>query len=390
MGKRPLYQGAESASFPQEGNGGLWYDKFCHSWGGFPATDQKLNLDKAKWIETVVGFRGNGSELQQHAERQARMIEILNGKWLDLLTESPFVSGLGRDHPVENGFAWHHILAVPYLPGSSIKGMVRAWATQWKEGEEVKRLRILGPRPPGGDAVTDPTVGGVIFLDAVPTSPVELTADVMTPHYDGYYQRGEAPGDWMSPIPIPFLVVKEGATFRFAVVPRQQSEQSLEDCTTACGWLEEALEWIGAGAKTAVGYGRMRVDLDAQRKSEKERTDRREKEQRLAALQAKLRNLPNDAAWLERRCQEGRWGEPNNFLDDAESFLADNRNISSAAHDLLTKEVSDRWPGIIDDPDAVSGKKKKPKYRSRRARELAKTLNERGGDRSMARNANGP
>ena len=339
MGELPLYLGAGSASLSQEGNSGLWYDKFCRSWGGFFARDQKLDLDKAEWIETVAGFCGNGSELQQHAERQACMIEILKGKWLDLQTESPFVSGLGRDHPVENGFAWHHTLGVPYLPGSSVKGMVRAWVTKWEDKEEANRLRILGPGPPNGDAATDPMVGGVIFLDAVPSSPVELKSDVMTPHYDGYYQKGEAPGDWMSPIPIPFLVVKEGATFRFAVAPRQQSEQSVEDCTTACGWLEEALEWIGAGAKTAVGYGRMRVDLDAQRKSEKERTDRREKEQRQAALQARLRNLPNDAAWLERRRQEGRWGEPNNFLDDAERFFAENRDISSAAHDLLTKEV---------------------------------------------------
>ena len=376
MRRLPLYRGAQSASLAQAGNGGLWYDKFCHSWGGFPTREQKLDLDKVKWIETVVGFRGNASELQQYAERQACMVETLNGKWHDLQTESPFVSGLGRDHPVENGFAWHHTLGVPYLPGSSIKGMVRAWAKQWNEGVEADRLRILGPEPAGGDVVTQPQVGGMIFLDAVPTSPVDLKSDVMTPHYDDYYQKGEAPGDWISPIPIPFLVVKEGATFRFAVAPRQQSEQSIEDCTTAFGWLEDALEWIGAGAKTAVGYGRMRVDRDAQKRSEEERKDRCEKEQRQAELQAKLRSLSIDAAWLEQRRQEGRWTEPNNFLDDAESFLAENRNISGAARDLLTEEVSARWRGIIDDPDAVAGKKRKPKYRPR-PRALAKLLNAR-------------
>ena len=389
MGELPLYQGAGSASLTQEANGGLWYDKFCHSWGGFPARDQKLDLDKRQWIDTVVGSRGIGSELQQHAERQARMIEILNGKWLDLQTESPFVSGLGRDHPVENGFAWHYTLGVPYLPGSSVKGMVRAWATQWTEVEEATRLRILGPKPPAGTAAMEPQVGEMIFLDAVPTSPVELAADVMTPHYDGYYQKGETPGDWMSPIPIPFLVVKAGATFRFPVAPRQQSEQSREDSMTAFDWLKEALEWIGAGAKTAVGYGRMRVDRDAQIRSEKERKDRRNREQAQAALEEIIRDLPQDAAWLERRRQEGRWTETNNFLDDAESCLADNRKISKEAHKLLTEEVATRWPGIIDYPDAVTGKRKKPKYRPR-PRELARLLNARGGDWHMARSANEP
>ena len=373
MGNLPLYQGAESASLAQDGNRGLWYDKFCRTWRRLPP-EGKDALDKAKWIGEVAGLCGNGGELRQYGERQMRMIESLHGRWFELRTGSPFVSGLGRAHPVENGFAWHYTLGVPYLPGSSVKGVVRAWVTRWKEVKEA--IRILGPPPPVSGVAPEPRVGTVVFPDALPAVPVKLGADVMTPHYGDYYQKGDAPGDWMSPTPIPFLVVRAGATFRFAVAPRQPGEKSYEDCATACAWLKEALEWIGAGAKTAVGYGRMRVDEDAQRRSEQERADRRKEEDREAALQERIRGLPKDAARLEVQRQRGRWNEVNTFLDDTERFLADNPTISNEALKLLTEAVTSRWPGILDNPDAVKGKKKKAKYRPR-PRALAKSLNAR-------------
>ena len=373
MGNLPLYQGAESASFAQDGNRGLWYDKFCRTWRRLPP-EGKDALEKAKWIGEVAGLCGNGGELRQYGERQMRMIESLHGRWLELRTGSPFVSGLGRAHPVENGFAWHYTLGVPYLPGSSVKGMVRAWVTRWKEVKEA--IRILGPSPPVSGVAPEPRVGTVVFPDALPAVPVELGADVMTPHYGDYYQNGDAPGDWMSPTPIPFLVVREGTTFRFAVAPRQPGEKSYEDCATACAWLKEALEWIGAGAKTAVGYGRMRVDEDAQRRSEQERLDRREEDDRQAALQERIGDLPEDAARLEVQRQRGGWNDNNTFLDDTERFLADNPTISNEALKLLTEAVTSRWPGILDNPDAVKGKKKKAKYRPR-PRALAKSLNAR-------------
>lgn len=377
MGNLPLYEAAKSASLVLDGNRGLWYDKFCRTWRQLPPRREESALDKDRWIGEVTGACGNRGELRQYAERQISMIESLQGRWLDLRTGSPFVSGLGRAHPVENGFAWHYTLGVPYLPGSSVKGMVRAWAMPWKEVDEATRLRILGPPPPVRGITPEPRVGSVVFLDALPVVPVELSADVMTPHYGAYYQNGEIPGDWMSPTPIPFLVVREGATFRFAVVPRQPGEKSYEDCTIACAWLKEALVWIGAGAKTAVGYGRMRVDEDAQRRSEQERMERRKEDERQAALQERIRGLPEDAARLEEQRQQGRWSDVNTFLDTAERFLSDNQTISNEARELLSEEVVKRWPGILESPDAVRGKKKKPKYRTR-PRKLAKSLNARG------------
>ena len=45
-------------------------------------------------------------------------------------TDGRFVTGTGRSHSVENGFAWHPTLGTPYLSGSSVKGMIRARAQE--------------------------------------------------------------------------------------------------------------------------------------------------------------------------------------------------------------------------------------------------------------------
>jgi len=244
----PLYK---TISEPQlrDGNAGLWYDKFCNMWN---KEFNSLGDDgKKKWIETVgetgtKGKTGDEALLKETYERVSSLISKMNGKAVIFRTTAPFVTGLGRSHPVENGFAWHHTLGVPYLPGSSVKGMVRAWARLWKKVNDDEINRIFGPKSAG-------SVGSVVFLDALPIRPVELKAEIMTPHYGPYYQGEEPPADWHSPVPIPFLAVAEGQEFLFGVVPRKNAS---EDCEKAIGWMKEALEVIGAGAKTAVGYGR--------------------------------------------------------------------------------------------------------------------------------------
>lgn len=40
-------------------------------------------------------------------------------------TSSPFMTGLGMEHPLENGFAFISPYGIPYLPGSGVKGVLR-------------------------------------------------------------------------------------------------------------------------------------------------------------------------------------------------------------------------------------------------------------------------
>ncbi|NMC09908.1 MAG: type III-B CRISPR module RAMP protein Cmr6 [Methanothrix sp.] len=250
----PLYRCSDPKLGPK-GNSGLWYDKFCYKWDG----DWRKGLGdggKSDWIDTVLKddqgnrlLQGDEALLEEMAERRRALISASGGKSLIFRTKGPFVTGLGRSHPVENGFGWHHSLGVPYLPGSSIKGMVRSWAHNWEEMDIKEIGRIFGPD-------NSSSVGSVVFLDALPLRPVKLKKEIMTPHYGPYYSGSEPPADWHSPIPIPFLAVDAEQDFLFGLVPRIGGT---EDCKKVEAWLLETLQCIGAGAKTAVGYGRFEL-----------------------------------------------------------------------------------------------------------------------------------
>jgi CRISPR-associated protein Cmr6 len=259
-GARPLYDKAARASvtLDESGNRGLWYDKFCDrwdpAWKGFAG-----DIGKRVWIEKIANTRAGASQkkagdaklLDEAVHRLKMLAATLQGRSFERMTAWRFVTGLGRSHPVENGFAWRHDLGIPYLPGSSLKGLARAFARDWEELPEDQLQRIFGPKPEA-----DLAVGSAVFLDALPVAPVVLEADVMTPHYGPWYQDGKTPGDWHSPKPIPFLTVAPGQTFVFAVLPRNPSSaEDREQCEKAAGFLARALETLGAGAKTAVGYG---------------------------------------------------------------------------------------------------------------------------------------
>ena len=259
----PLYRAAARPEHRDpEGHAGLWFDKFCDRWrvadGGWTmASDGKNDNPKLDWIGTLTGGRvGAREQIDGYASRLLRLTTSRGGRAGVFTTTARFVTGLGRSHPVENGFAWHPTLGTPYLAGSSVKGLVRAWATTDAE-----------PRPdPGtlGRRLGSPgKAGTVCFLDAAPIAPVRLEADVMTPHYAGWNAE-DPPGDWRSPNPIPFLTTAGGMSFLFGIIPFRLSSD--DDLDVVSGWLRSALENAGGGAKTAVGYGRFTRDDEATRR----------------------------------------------------------------------------------------------------------------------------
>src|SRR5690606_22301635 len=128
------------------------------------------------------------------------------------------------------------------------KGLVRTWATQWQNADEHEVSRIFG---------TTDQPGNVIFLDALPTKPVHFDIDVVTPHHIAYQLGSRPPADWDKPESTPFLAVAKNNIFQFGVMARINNDPiSQADALQARAWLIEALEWLGAGARTAVGYGR--------------------------------------------------------------------------------------------------------------------------------------
>ncbi|OGA54707.1 MAG: type III-B CRISPR module RAMP protein Cmr6, partial [Betaproteobacteria bacterium RIFCSPLOWO2_12_FULL_62_13] len=116
----------------------------------------------------------------------------------------------------------------------------------------------------------DASRGALRFFDVVPEIAGKgLGVDIMNPHYGDYYQakrttaypNGTTPHDAGSPVPVFFLVVPQGSKFIFVVdCPREHRlPEALRirwrDMIRAA--FTHAFDWLGFGAKTAVGYGAM-------------------------------------------------------------------------------------------------------------------------------------
>lgn len=295
----PLYKTVEHPyKKPDHAHVGLWFDRFFdryqvsgQDWE-IPKPDDKQDA-KRDWIKTVSGPIGNGEQLQAHIQRQTTLVSYLNGRSERYRSDWHFVTGMGNPHPVENGMSWHPTLGVPFLAGSAVKGLVRAWVEGNDDGldDEPKKARLK--RWFGTEKKDDvpEQAGGFIFFDALPNQRPNLLCDIMTPHMGDWYSDGDKadiskpetiPADWHEPVPVTFLVVKK-TQLVFSIAPRiPELAKELDAVFIA---LTNALEWLGAGAKTAKGYGYFSPDDDFA-KEQAETAERQAAAQRLSALTA--------------------------------------------------------------------------------------------------------
>lgn len=173
------------------------------------------------------------------------------------------VVGLGAESVLETSIALHRTYGVPYIPGSALKGLAAAAAHKFLENDKWKKPsadKEIGEshRVMFGDTESS---GYVTFHDAlwIPEGDgrsLPLDLDVMTVHHPDYYQGKEnaPPADWDSPTPVAF-VSAQGKYLLAVTGPEEWVGAALEI-------LAEALERDGIGAKTAAGYGRMKVPLE--------------------------------------------------------------------------------------------------------------------------------
>lgn len=280
--RTPLYEEHDSPRNPQKNltsHKGLWFERFFNKY------DSNWTVgDDAKitWIKGVSGLCGDKATLTSHSLAQQQLCDNLEGTSQIFKNNWHFVSCMGNDHPVENGMSWHPTLGTPYLAGAAVKGLLRGWLEQWSglEGGELKEklFRWFGSDDKEvKEQQKDSQAGGLIFFDAIPIDQVELTCDIMTPHMGKWYSNGgkisksnysdTLPADWHNPIPIPFLVVKQ-VSLLVSIAPRPHAEISQEELQEVMQMLTMALDYLGAGAKTATGYGRFDIDEAANKKLE--------------------------------------------------------------------------------------------------------------------------
>jgi CRISPR/Cas system CMR subunit Cmr6 (Cas7 group RAMP superfamily) len=159
----------------------------------------------------------------------------------------------------EISLALHGTYGWPVLPGSALKGLAAAWAVASGTVQADHIGRVLGTPRLDAETGRDPGRGTVCFLDGIPAGePVAVEPDVLTPHVKPYYDGVAAgkpvpPTEYHNPVPVIFLTVS-GSFFV------DLHGDSPKDTGMAADWLIAAGDDLGAGAKTAAGYGYLGIE----------------------------------------------------------------------------------------------------------------------------------
>lgn len=286
---------------------------------------------KQSWKQIVALTKDDKVRMSAIAARQNQLASIsAHTLTLEAIATAPFTTGLGNEHPLENGFAFLNPYGLPYLPGSGIKGVLRQAARELASGEwgdthdwteeKIHQLEIPAGQPidlsvldvlfglESDDGDKQHVRGALSFWDALPQIPGEsLAVDIMTPHQSHYYQQKQerksgdstTPHDSGQPTPISFLTLPPGTGFAFHVqcdlphlerlAPDLAENQRWQTLLTAA--FEHAFAWLGFGAKTAVGYGAMEKDKKAEERRQREAQALREKAAQEAAQQQRQAEL---------------------------------------------------------------------------------------------------
>ncbi len=321
---------------PPGANPGLVFDRFLAIWSGGKRA-KELHEPLARF---ALRCNEAGSEHQNllatyHA-RQIRTIERANragqaGVTLNCTVAWRLTSGLGNDHPLENGFTLDYLTGAPYLRASGLKGLCRRAAAMAGEvegwdGETL--FDLFGSRDPVADEVMDNKArGDIVFLDAYPTCWPKLEVEVMNCHHQRYYSKNDVLRETEDPVPVFFLTVGAGAEFAFRFFSRTGSESKARRIKEA---LVEGLTLLGVGAKTAVGYGRFVPPVAEgerwlERVVKELKADHNEPDEkkilRGKPLAGRWQTLPDDALKQEvRSAIERRWREAGLFEASGKSL----------------------------------------------------------------------
>jgi CRISPR-associated protein Cmr6 len=320
----PAYLGDQFKTAPPGHRFSLYFPVWCpQSW----EIEKKGKAGALKKIlELPVASREQIAALRDRQQCLAVALLETGRLMLEAVTTAPLVTGMGMEHPLENGFAFLNPYGIPYLPGSSIKGVLRRAAEELRDAgsdwsdETVERLF-------GCEDSDDARRGALTFWDSIPEIKGNaLAMDVMTPHYGEYYQGKSSPHDAGQPNPIVFMVIPPESRFSFQITA---DDGRLPEELQAGAWkilmetaAEHAFEWLGFGAKTSVGYGALERDRDAEtkherrhREAEKKRLEEKERQAHLAAMSPLERDIEEigPIGALVKALGEGRWSGDDEY-----------------------------------------------------------------------------
>jgi CRISPR type III-B/RAMP module RAMP protein Cmr6 len=235
---------------PQCKNLGLILDKYA------PRTAVDKSEGKSTWLKAFETDTHIDTRLaEQVYERWRRATVAMQAEHFSAKTDRRMVVGLGGETVLETDLTLHYLYGIPFIPGSALKGLTRAYVTGEVAGHKSKKIDLDDPEVQRVFG-TQKDAGSVIFFDAMPVNgKVELDLDIMNAHYPQYYGQQQLPTNDQDPNPVTFLTVTQ-TTFMFALAPRRPKHaKDADDVKLAMQWLQMALQEYGVGGKTSAGYG---------------------------------------------------------------------------------------------------------------------------------------
>lgn len=194
-----------------------------------------------------------------------------------LLMGTGYAHEIKNDDAIKCGFSFDYVSGLPYLPGSSLKGMLRSCFPEEdkdkKDPEEKKELlekaknkrlyikSLLEKKDEFDvDAFRDSIFnGGDVFFDVFPVfSPTKGTENtrIMSPEFITPHNKGK----FASPIPIMLIKVKPNVTFQFCFMLKDYTDEAgtvLVSADDKLKLFKQLIIDMGIGAKTNVGFGKL-------------------------------------------------------------------------------------------------------------------------------------
>jgi CRISPR-associated protein Cmr6 len=159
------------------------------------------------------------------------------------------LTGTGAASVFDTSYQFHPVYGVPYLPGTGLRGALRATMTKQFP---LEAQALFGSSTEGREAAGYASVYDALWVPGSAQSPYAV--DVLTVHHQDYYgaQDGQAvpaPTDFDQPNPVHFITA-QGKMLFVLEAPNAEWLGFLRQV------LEVTLHHSGTGAKKSSGYGR--------------------------------------------------------------------------------------------------------------------------------------
>src|SRR5947207_1862673 len=158
-------------------NLGLILDKYP------PQMAVEKSEGKSNWLRAFAADNHIDTQLVEHVyKRWLNAITVMQAQHFTATTAWRMAVGLGGETVLETDLTLHHLYGIPFIPGSALKGLTRAYVTGEVEGHKSKEIekddpivqRIFG---------TQKEAGSVIFFDAMPVNDkIKIDLDIMNAH----------------------------------------------------------------------------------------------------------------------------------------------------------------------------------------------------------------